>query len=528
MNEIRRRIAKKESSEASGSSRSVSNEPAMKVVKESSSNDIRILVILFGVLAILIGAANYRKLDEISTLQNTIIEELVSEATESPLDDSYAANKPRVWIQGKKLEAGYLRHVFDVFERLGYRIVNGTEEPWDVLWAHDYPFTPAILNSQVLPHQRVNHFPGSGFITNKVSLATSGLKHIPKAFHLPKEKVAFVKYTEEHPDKLWVRKNNEHRGIKIEDLKTLDMEVQGNFVQEFVQNPYLIDGRKFDIGLYVTMTSVNPLRVYIYDDAIFRFCAYDYYPFNATNVESYVVGDDYTPMWEIPSIRKYFVDSNMNMKRAFDAYMRSVGKDVDGMWSRIEDSIRSVYLAKHGVMDKVVHAYGNNRNFFEMVRFDFVVDEELNIYLMEANMSPNLSSIHFAPNQLLYEQVIFNILSLSGLSSSFNIRNWSNKGRDVVNMMVSDKDLSVYEEICSSDDCHLSCKEPKCKVCSYCLDPSTKLNLKDAYVEHQHRYNNKRLIPTVKASSQVAPGVQNDLQHVWFAGMCMKSVAWCS
>jgi tubulin monoglycylase TTLL15 len=41
-----------------------------------------------------------------------------------------------------------------------------------------------------------------------------------------------------------------------------------------------------------------------------------------------------------------------------------------------------------------------------MVRFDFALDDDLNVFLMEANMSPNLSSSHFAPNRLLYEQVL--------------------------------------------------------------------------------------------------------------------------
>jgi tubulin monoglycylase TTLL15 len=49
------------------------------------------------------------------------------------------------------------------------------------------------------------------------------------------------------------------------------------------------------------------------------------------------------------------------------------------------------------------------------MRFDFVIDEDLNIYLLEANMSPNLSSAHFPPNQLLYEQVLYNMMGLLGL-----------------------------------------------------------------------------------------------------------------
>ena len=34
----------------------------------------------------------------------------------------------------------------------------------------------------VKPHQRVNKLPGSGFVTNKVNLATTPLQHIPPAF----------------------------------------------------------------------------------------------------------------------------------------------------------------------------------------------------------------------------------------------------------------------------------------------------------------------------------------------------------
>lgn len=50
-----------------------------------------------------------------------------------------------------------------------------------------------------------------------------------------------------------------------------------------------------------------------------------------------------------------------------------------------------------------------------MMRFDFVVDEDLNVFLLEANMSPNLSSAHYPPNQLLYEQVLYNMMGLLGL-----------------------------------------------------------------------------------------------------------------
>lgn len=55
-----------------------------------------------------------------------------------------------------------------------------------------------------------------------------------------------------------------------------------------------------------------------------------------------------------------------------------------------------------------------------MMRFDLVIDNDLKVYLMEANMSPNLSSAHFHQNTLLYEQVIYNIFNLVGVASLVN------------------------------------------------------------------------------------------------------------
>ena len=48
-------------------------------------------------------------------------------------------------------------------------------------------------------------------------------------------------------------------------------------VSEYVANPLLIDGYKFDLRVYVAMTSINPLRIYIYEDGLTRFATQKYH-----------------------------------------------------------------------------------------------------------------------------------------------------------------------------------------------------------------------------------------------------------
>jgi tubulin polyglutamylase TTLL4 len=60
-------------------------------------------------------------------------------------------------------------------------------------------------------------------------------------------------------------------------------------VQRYIAQPYLINGSKFDLRLYVFMSSVDPLRIYLYDDGLVRFAsgkisAHIYYPYYVSTV----------------------------------------------------------------------------------------------------------------------------------------------------------------------------------------------------------------------------------------------------
>lgn len=303
------------------------------------------------------------------TLRNMIFNQTVSQSSQQQQQQQPAPvceqpeltaveKRPKyaTYSKGNRAQDDHLKHVNAVLGRLGFEKVSNESNDWDLLWAHDYPFRlmyPKLHNMKF--HQRVNHFPGCGYITNKVDLATTDLPFIPPAFKLPDDREKFMKYAKANPDKLFVQKNNQHRHIHIKAIDEINFADNDTFLQEFVDNPLLVDGHKFDIGVYVIITSVDPLRVYIYKgDILFRYCPVKYYPFDANNVDKYIVGDDYRPTWEIPSLSLFYNGLGYGMKDSFDAYIRSTGRDPSGIWPQVEHAIREAILNKEHHIAKIV------------------------------------------------------------------------------------------------------------------------------------------------------------------------------
>lgn len=164
---------------------------------------------------------------------------------------------------------------------------------------------------------------------------------------------------------------------------------------------------------------MEPLRIYKYDkDILLRFCSEPYKPFDADNVNKYVPSEDYTPNIT------YFKQNNFSAIDAFNHYLHSQGLDVVQLWRQIDDAIVSITLSKLSYIIRYTNLFHRKKKLehFELLRFDFIIDSNLKVYLMEINMNATPGFKSSEHHNVMYEQVLYNTFTILGLSNRVELR----------------------------------------------------------------------------------------------------------
>ena len=280
-----------------------------------------------------------------------------------------------------------------------------------------------------------------------------------------------------------------------------------------------------DIGIYTTLTSVDPLRIYVHHNEVaLRFCPTKYHPFDPEKTSKYAVGDDYLPAWEIPSFKKFMDDkAGFSYRDTLNAYIiNELKRDPDPMWEGIYSAISAVYLDKEKQFSDLVRKFPHKDAFLEMVRFDVLVDDELNVYLIEANMSPNLSTHHLSANAGMYREVIDALLRLVGAIGA---------GQHGQLDTVQEKDVLVSPELCSRE---CPCEEEKCQLCRQCLTSEDIGTLRTAFMERRNQGQMLRIFPPpVKRNDPTLESkfktwsAANKKMTTWYREKCKLDRVWC-
>ena len=57
-------------------------------------------------------------------------------------------------------------------------------------------------------------------------------------------------------------------------------------LQKYIENPYLIDKKKFDVRLYVLIRAIDPIEAYLCDEGIVRLCTNNYKKPDQSNIRN--------------------------------------------------------------------------------------------------------------------------------------------------------------------------------------------------------------------------------------------------
>jgi hypothetical protein len=144
---------------------------------------------------------------------------------------------------------------------------------------------------QLNKYQRFNHFPMTWQLSRKDNLYRNyfklhtkfpnDFKYMPETYVLPKDQEIVNEKLKDFnlKDKtnLWLIKpvaSSRGRGIRL--LTDLESLPKKNIITHYIYNPFLINGKKFDLRLYLVVTGYSPLKIYLFDNGLARFCSEKY------------------------------------------------------------------------------------------------------------------------------------------------------------------------------------------------------------------------------------------------------------
>lgn len=383
------------------------------------------------------------------------------------------------------------------------------DRSWSMRWIK-HPLPSDFAQVRAASFQKLNHFPGSARLGRKDGLhqllnaavdciaaehlsgACVWKKYFPQGYLIPQDNDAlFDVLRDTADDKVFIVKPTTAacgRGISVcrwEGLLTILRDrsatrMDGGIasetpepnasiladlvVQEYVSRPFLAYGYKFDLRLYVVVTSYEPLRVYLYDEGLVRFATSPYYAQQVTEADGNGVlaplfdctshltnftinkkSEDFvapvaedgectqktTSKWSLSTLATYVEQRGFSWSSTWDAIQRLISFVFLSACPHVRRAMREVVSTSPATSQ--LHSHGVCP-YFEFYGVDVILREPesvsaegganspirpaLDPAVLEVNIMPSLST-HYSPlDQRIKANFIADALTLVGLTST--------------------------------------------------------------------------------------------------------------
>ena len=234
----------------------------------------------------------------------------------------------------------------------------------------------------------VNHFPNANFLFTSKTALTATAREVPN-FPLPQtydlsDPADLVRFLQGAHEGLWIAKpqcQNQGKGIRlVRDVGELKQQVREGgrtdlVVQQYIDPPLLVEGRKFDFRMYMLIARCKPIRAFLFQDYYARLSLnqYDLEDSNLlthlTNASQQKKHPNYSALKETSIRSKTDIGlSESQLLLVEDQVIAALGDLLKNCASRL--------ASKFG--------------FFELFGVDVMLDSQLRLYILEINSNPAL------------------------------------------------------------------------------------------------------------------------------------------
>ena len=248
-----------------------------------------------------------------------------------------------------------------------------------------------------------------------------------ETYSYPKEKQEiiekFSKYSLKNDNDVWmIKPTMGSLGLEISILTNYsDIKLKNYLITKYLYNPHLIKGYKYDLRFHGLVSTIKPLKLYLYNEGLVRLAS-EKYNFSASDphnkysfLTNLFINKKNKKQFIYPKNMKNMEDSNLWNLDTFQKYCARNNINYEKLYSEVGDIfIKMMITVREKIIDNIEKTNLQYSNFYHLIGFDIILDENLKPYLLETNRRCGFRNDNDAEKYYTYN-IIADTLNIIGL-----------------------------------------------------------------------------------------------------------------